>query len=94
MINSLFFLLLKDQAQNVLKLDRTPIEGRPLFISPNEDKTLDFGQSKFKYPVNMEKKKLFVSGLPFSTTKENLEEIFKAVISFYYKYSFLFLHFL
>ncbi len=80
---------MKEQATNVLKLDRTPIEGRPLFVSPNEDKSLDFGQSKFKYPVNLEKKKLFVSGLPFSTDKAAVEEIFKNVDLFLVNYQII-----
>ena len=62
-----------------MKLDRSPIDGRPLFVSKNVDKSLDFGQQKFKYASNLEKTKLFVSGLPFSTDKEALEEIFKTV---------------
>jgi hypothetical protein len=62
-----------------LKLDRSPIDGRPLFVSKNVDKSLDFGQQKFKYASNLEKTKLFVSGLPFSTDKAALEEIFKTV---------------
>ncbi|CAF0720727.1 unnamed protein product [Brachionus calyciflorus] len=68
-----------EQAENALKLDRSPIEGRPLFVSKNEEKDseLNFAQNKFKFATSMEKSKLFVSGLPFSTTKEELEEIFK-----------------
>jgi RNA recognition motif-containing protein len=60
-----------------LKLDRTPIDGRPVFISKNEDKTMNISQQSFKYSTNLEKNKLFVSGLPFSTDKAALENLFK-----------------
>lgn len=50
-------------------------------MSPNEDKSLDFGQKKFKYATNLEKNKLFVTGLPFSLDKAELEKIFGAVSS-------------
>ena len=50
-----------------------------MYVSPNEDKSLDFGQNKFKYGTGLEKNKLFVSGLPFSITKEELEKIFGEV---------------
>ena len=71
--------LIKEQAENALKLDRSPIEGRPVFVSKNEEKDaeLNFAQNKFKFPTNMEKNKLFVSGLPFSLDKQGLEDIFK-----------------
>jgi RNA recognition motif-containing protein len=49
-----------------------------MFISQCEDKSLNIGGSKFKYSHSLEKNKLFVSNLPFDTTKEQLEEIFKA----------------
>jgi hypothetical protein len=62
-----------------LKLDRTMLEGRPVFISKNEDKSIDLGLNKFKYPVSLEKNKLFVSGLPFSMDNKTLEDIFKNV---------------
>lgn len=66
-------------AINALKLDRTPINGRPMFVSPCEDKTLNFGKQSFKYATNLEKNKLFIANLPFSYTKEQLEEVFKNV---------------
>ncbi|XP_034948650.1 squamous cell carcinoma antigen recognized by T-cells 3 [Chelonus insularis] len=59
-----------------LKLDRTPINGRPMFISrcdPNKTTR----SSAFKYACDLEKNKLFVKGLPVTTTKEDLENIFK-----------------
>lgn len=39
---------------------------------------MNFGQNKFKFATNLEKNKLFVSGLPFSLDKQGLEDIFKA----------------
>ena len=56
-------------------MDRSLIDGRPVFVSKNEDKSLDFGQNKLKYATNLEKNKLFISGLPFSMDKSGLEEI-------------------
>jgi hypothetical protein len=49
-------------------------------VSKNEDKSIDLGTSKFKYATNLEKNKLFVTGLPFSLDNARLEEIFRAVI--------------
>ncbi|KAM0734267.1 Squamous cell carcinoma antigen recognized by T-cells 3 [Formica fusca] len=65
-----------EAAKEALKLDRTPLKGRPMFISrcdPNKD-TRDSG---FKFNSTLEKKKLFVRGIPLTMTKEELEEIFK-----------------
>ncbi|XP_020299615.1 squamous cell carcinoma antigen recognized by T-cells 3-like [Pseudomyrmex gracilis] len=62
--------------EEALKLDRTPIKGRPMFVSrcdPNKSTR----SSGFKYSSTLEKNKLFVKGLPLTTTKEQLEEIFK-----------------
>lgn len=51
-----------------------------MFVSRNEDKSLDLGQQKqFKYSTGLEKTKLFVKGLPFSLDKPKLEDIFKTV---------------
>ncbi|KAG7200446.1 hypothetical protein KM043_016049 [Ampulex compressa] len=62
--------------EEALKLDRTPIRGRPMFVSrcdPNKTTR----SSGFKYSSTLEKNKLFIKGLPLTTTKEQLEEIFK-----------------
>ncbi|KAH0554628.1 hypothetical protein KQX54_011972 [Cotesia glomerata] len=62
---------------DALKLDRTPIKGRPMFISRcDPDKTTR--GTAFKYQCALEKNKLFVKGLPLTTTKEDLEKIFQA----------------
>uniref|UniRef100_A0A3B4B197 RRM domain-containing protein n=1 Tax=Periophthalmus magnuspinnatus TaxID=409849 RepID=A0A3B4B197_9GOBI len=58
-----------------LKLDRREVEGRPMFVSPCVDKSKNPDFKVFKYNTSMEKHKIFISGLPFSCTKEQLEEI-------------------
>lgn len=50
-----------------------------MFVSKNEDKSLDIGQKQFKYNTGLEKTKLFVKGLPFSFEKDQVENLFKAV---------------
>ncbi|KAJ8676580.1 hypothetical protein QAD02_012367 [Eretmocerus hayati] len=65
-----------EAVEEALKLDRTRINGRPMFISRcDPDKTSRTPQ--FKYKTELEKNKLFVKGLSPSTSKEDLEEIFK-----------------
>ncbi|XP_038558602.1 squamous cell carcinoma antigen recognized by T-cells 3 [Micropterus salmoides] len=60
-----------------LKLDRREVEGRPMFVSPCVDKNKNPDFKVFKYNTSMEKEKIFISGLPFSCTKEQLEEMCK-----------------
>ncbi|XP_061907280.1 squamous cell carcinoma antigen recognized by T-cells 3 [Entelurus aequoreus] len=60
-----------------LKLDRSEVEGRPMFVSPCVDKTKNPDFKVFKYNTSIEKHKIFISGLPFSFTKEQLEELCK-----------------
>jgi RNA recognition motif-containing protein len=56
-----------------LKLDRQLVCGRPMFVSPcNPSNT----GHKFKFNTGLEKNKLFIKGLPFSITKEDLEQLF------------------
>lgn len=65
-----------DAVEKALTLDRTRINGRPMFISrcdPNKSTR----SSGFKYSSTLEKNKLFVKGLPVTMTKEDLENIFK-----------------
>ncbi|XP_053727299.1 squamous cell carcinoma antigen recognized by T-cells 3 [Synchiropus splendidus] len=61
-----------------LKLDRRELEGRPMFVSPCVDKSKNPDFKVFKYNTSMEKHKIFISGLPFSCTKEQLEELSKS----------------
>ncbi|XP_021501726.1 squamous cell carcinoma antigen recognized by T-cells 3 [Meriones unguiculatus] len=65
-------------AQQALQLDRKTVEGRPMFVSPCVDKSKNPDFKVFRYSTTLEKHKLFISGLPFSCTKEELEDICKA----------------
>ncbi|MBN3304250.1 SART3 protein, partial [Amia calva] len=60
-----------------LKLDRQEMDGRPMFVSPCVDKTKNPDFKVFKYSTSLEKHKIFISGLPFSCTKEQLQELCK-----------------
>ncbi|XP_076434791.1 spliceosome associated factor 3, U4/U6 recycling protein-like [Babylonia areolata] len=62
---------------SALKLDRHPIDGRPMFVSRCEDRSSGRKTHQFKYATAMEKNKLFVKNLPFTCTAEALETIFK-----------------
>ncbi|KAG8455692.1 hypothetical protein GDO86_001763 [Hymenochirus boettgeri] len=64
-------------ALEALTLDRQEMNGRPMYVSPCVDKNKNPDFKIFKYSTELEKHKLFVSGLPYSSTKEELEEIFK-----------------
>ncbi|XP_069817505.1 squamous cell carcinoma antigen recognized by T-cells 3 isoform X2 [Dendropsophus ebraccatus] len=64
-------------AIDALKMDRHEVNGRPMFVSPCVDKNKNPDFKVFRYSTALEKHKLFVSGLPFSCTKEELEETFK-----------------
>ncbi|KAM3937815.1 squamous cell carcinoma antigen recognized by T-cells 3 isoform 2-T2 [Leptodactylus fuscus] len=64
-------------ALDALKMDRHELNGRPMYVSPCVDKNKNPNFKVFKYSTALEKHKLFVSGLPFTCTKEELEEVFK-----------------
>ncbi|XP_044137317.1 squamous cell carcinoma antigen recognized by T-cells 3 [Bufo gargarizans] len=64
-------------ALDALTMDRHVFKGRPMYVSPCVDKNKNPDFKVFKYSTALEKHKLFVSGLPFSCTKEELEEIFQ-----------------
>ncbi|XP_057687252.1 squamous cell carcinoma antigen recognized by T-cells 3 [Corythoichthys intestinalis] len=66
-----------EAVSEALKLDRQQVEGRPVFVSPCVDKNKNPDFKVFKYNTAMEKHKIFIHGLPFSCTKEQLEEISK-----------------
>nr|XP_014128250.1 squamous cell carcinoma antigen recognized by T-cells 3 [Zonotrichia albicollis] len=68
----------EEAARQALALDRTAVEGRPMFVSPCVDKNKNPDFKVFRYSTTLEKHKLFISGLPFSCTKEELEEVCKA----------------
>ncbi|XP_008847168.1 squamous cell carcinoma antigen recognized by T-cells 3 isoform X2 [Nannospalax galili] len=65
-------------ALQALELDRKNVEGRPMFVSPCVDKSKNPDFKVFRYSTTLEKHKLFISGLPFSCSKEELEDICKA----------------
>ncbi|RUS77540.1 hypothetical protein EGW08_014694 [Elysia chlorotica] len=60
-----------------LKLDREFVDGRPMFVSRCEDRSVVKSAPQFKYANKMEKNKLFIKGLPFTITRDALETIFK-----------------
>ena len=64
-----------EERNEALKKDREPIDGRPIFVSKC-DPDKDTRQHGFKYSTVIEKNKLFVKGLPLSTTKDDLEKLF------------------
>ncbi|XP_066116414.1 squamous cell carcinoma antigen recognized by T-cells 3 isoform X1 [Saccopteryx bilineata] len=65
-------------AVQALELDRKTVDGRPMFVSPCVDKSKNPDFKVFRYSTSLEKHKLFISGLPFSCTKDELEELCKA----------------
>uniref|UniRef100_A0A674BN90 Spliceosome associated factor 3, U4/U6 recycling protein n=1 Tax=Salmo trutta TaxID=8032 RepID=A0A674BN90_SALTR len=67
----------KTSVPEALKMDRREVDGRPMFVSPCVDKNKNPDFKVFKYNTNLEKHKIFISGLPFSCTKEQLEELCK-----------------
>ncbi|KAJ8962585.1 hypothetical protein NQ318_000978 [Aromia moschata] len=67
----------EEEAMSALASDRTPLDGRPVFISEiKPDKSER--KPEFKYAVTTETNKLFVRGLPKTKTQEEVKEIFKA----------------
>ncbi len=59
---------------SALKLDRTVVEGRPMFVSQCEDKAKN--PTQFRYGVGLDKKKLFVKGIPAGVKDADLDSIF------------------
>lgn len=57
-----------------LDMDRTPLNGRPVFVSPYDPEN---HTHKFKYSTGLEKNKLFVSGLPLSINESGIKEVFQ-----------------
>lgn len=64
------------EAAEALKKDRIPLNNRPVFVSKC-DPDKHTRKPVFKYSTGLEKNKLFIKGLAFSTTKDDLEEIYK-----------------
>jgi len=67
-----------DLAIAALKMDRELLDGRPVFVSKCEEKNKgSSSKSTFKYNTGLEKNKLFVKGLPFEMSQEDVTEMFK-----------------
>lgn len=63
-----------EEVTKALSFDRRLIGERPVYISRiSRDKEARGG---FKYSTNKESRKLFIKGLPFDATKDELEELF------------------
>lgn len=65
----------QSSVQAALSMDRTKLDGRPMFISQSVDKSKN--PSQFKFPTSLDKKTLFVSNLPFDVKEADLEDLFK-----------------
>uniref|UniRef100_A0A1Q3EWF4 Putative squamous cell carcinoma antigen recognized by t-cells 3 n=1 Tax=Culex tarsalis TaxID=7177 RepID=A0A1Q3EWF4_CULTA len=62
--------------QKALSFDRRPLNGRPVFISSlARDKAAR--PNKFKYSERFEPNKLFVKGLPFEATPDDVRKLFE-----------------
>lgn len=65
----------QSSVQAALSMDRTKLDGRPMFISPSVDKSKN--PTQFKFPTTLDKKTVFVSNLPFNVKESELENLFK-----------------
>jgi len=66
----------EQQVDLALTFDRRPIKDRPVFISKVLREKEVREQHKPRYPEALEGNKLFVKGLPFSMTKDDLIKLF------------------
>lgn len=64
-----------EMASRGLKRDRQLIEGRPMYVSRCDPDKETRGVG-FRFPTSVEKNKLFVRGLPFTTTEADIRELF------------------
>lgn len=65
-----------EQVQKALKMDRTPLSGRPMYISSchgNKEQR----KHGFRYSEELEKNKLFIKGLPFDANSDELKTLFQ-----------------
>ncbi len=65
----------QEAVTKALSLDRTPIDGRPMFVSaykPHEKGE----KADFKFGTGLQKNKLFVRNVHYDVTKETLEVIY------------------
>ncbi|VDK73019.1 unnamed protein product [Onchocerca ochengi] len=69
--------LTESEAREALKMDRTQIDGRPMYVS--EYKPHEKGRSaEFRYNTGLERNKIFVNNIHYDATEEQLKEIFSA----------------
>uniref|UniRef100_A0A1I7VQM3 RRM domain-containing protein n=1 Tax=Loa loa TaxID=7209 RepID=A0A1I7VQM3_LOALO len=67
--------LTEQEAREALKMDRTQIDGRPMYVS--EYKPHDKGKNtEFRYSTSLERNKVFVNNVHYDATEEQLKEIF------------------
>ncbi|XP_068216225.1 squamous cell carcinoma antigen recognized by T-cells 3-like [Palaemon carinicauda] len=69
------YLVFKTQesVQKALEMDRVSLDNRPVYVSKYDPE----GHSHhFKYPMQEEKNKLFIRGLPFDMTQDDVKEAF------------------
>ncbi|XP_071448809.1 squamous cell carcinoma antigen recognized by T-cells 3-like [Hetaerina americana] len=64
-----------EEATKALELDREILNNRPMFVSKC-DPDRQTRPVAFRYSTELEKNKLFVKGLPLSSTKEDLTKLF------------------
>lgn len=65
-------------AKKALEKDREKLDGRPVLVSPCEDKkNAPSAQSKLKFSTGLEKNKVFVKNVPFKMTEKELGDLFK-----------------
>ncbi|MCP9263905.1 Squamous cell carcinoma antigen recognized by T-cells 3-like protein [Dirofilaria immitis] len=67
--------LTEAEAREALKMDRTQIDGRPVYVS--EYKPHDKGRNaEFRYSTGLERNKIFINNVHYDATEEQLKEIF------------------
>lgn len=65
----------EEDVKKALEMDRRMLAGRPVFISRCErDKS--HRESGFKYSTTVEPNKLFVKGISYETTNDDLRKLF------------------
>ncbi|KAK7072870.1 hypothetical protein SK128_011164 [Halocaridina rubra] len=64
----------QDAVPKALELDRTPFNGRPIFVSKYNPES---HSHNFKYATELEKNKLFIRGLPFTMKEDDIREAFQ-----------------
>ena len=63
----------QDAVKKALEKDRIQLNSRPVYVSKYDPEGSDYN---FKYTTDLEKHKLFVRGLPFDMTSDDVKEAF------------------